>query len=38
VKVVDFSKARRDLRHDPQIDIREGIRRYAGWARKVYNR
>jgi len=38
VKVVDFSKARRDLRHDPQIDIREGIRRYDGWARKVYNR
>jgi dTDP-glucose 4,6-dehydratase len=38
VKVVDFSKARRDLRHDPQIDIREGLRRYAAWARKVYNR
>lgn len=38
VKVVDFSKARRDLRHDPQIDIREGIRRYTAWARKVYNR
>lgn len=36
VKVVDFSKARRDLRHDPQIDIREGIRRYVSWARKVY--
>lgn len=36
VKIVDFSKARRDLRHDPQIDIREGIRRYVAWARKVY--
>lgn len=36
VKVVDFSKARRDLKHDPKIDIREGIRRYVAWARKVY--
>jgi dTDP-glucose 4,6-dehydratase len=38
VKVVDFSKARRDLKHHPTIDIREGIRRYVAWARKVYNR
>jgi dTDP-glucose 4,6-dehydratase len=36
VKVVDFSKARRDLKHDPKIDIREGVRRYVAWARKVY--
>ncbi|HOQ99520.1 MAG TPA: NAD(P)-dependent oxidoreductase [Anaerolineae bacterium] len=36
VKVVDFTKARRDLRHDPQVDIREGIRRYVAWARSVY--
>jgi len=36
VKVVDFSKARRDLAHDPQIDIREGVERYVNWARKVY--
>jgi dTDP-glucose 4,6-dehydratase len=36
VKVVDFSKARRDLNHNPQIDIREGIRRYVAWARKLY--
>jgi dTDP-glucose 4,6-dehydratase len=36
VKVVDFSKSRRDLRHDPKVDINEGIRRYVGWARKVY--
>jgi dTDP-glucose 4,6-dehydratase len=36
VKVVDFSKAREDLEHDPQIDIREGIERYVTWARKVY--
>ncbi len=38
VKVVDFSKARRDLKHDPKIDIREGVRRYVAWARKVYEK
>ena len=37
VKVVDFSKSRRDLKHDPKIDIHEGIRRYAAWARKIYS-
>lgn len=36
VKVVDFSKARRDLKHDPKIEIHEGIRRYVAWARDVY--
>lgn len=36
VKIVDFSMARRDLKHDPQIDIREGVRRYVAWARNVY--
>ncbi|HJQ20592.1 MAG TPA: NAD(P)-dependent oxidoreductase [Gemmatimonadaceae bacterium] len=36
VKVVDFSKARRDLRHAPAIDIHEGVRRYVAWCRKVY--
>ncbi|MBN1814656.1 MAG: NAD(P)-dependent oxidoreductase [Anaerolineae bacterium] len=36
VKVVDFSKARRDLQHDPQVDIREGVRRYVAWVRRVY--
>lgn len=38
VKVVDFSKARRDLRHDPKIDVREGVRKYVAWARNVYGR
>ncbi len=38
VKTVDFSRARRDLKHDPKIDIREGIRRYVAWARKAYDR
>jgi dTDP-glucose 4,6-dehydratase len=36
VKVVDFGKARRDLKHDPQIDIREGVRRYVARARRIY--
>jgi len=36
VKVVDFSKARRDLSHNPKIDIREGVRRYVAWVRKTY--
>jgi dTDP-glucose 4,6-dehydratase len=36
VKVVDFSKSRRDLKHDPKIDIYEGVGRYVAWARKVY--
>ncbi len=34
VKIVDFSRARRDLKHDPQIGIEEGIRRYVAWVRK----
>lgn len=36
VKVVDFSKSRKDLQHNPRVDIREGIRRYTAWMRKVY--
>jgi len=36
VKVVDFSKARRDLKHDPKIDIRQGIQHYVAWAKRVY--
>jgi dTDP-glucose 4,6-dehydratase len=37
VKVVAFTKARLDLKHDPKIDIREGIRRYVAWMRKIYS-
>jgi dTDP-glucose 4,6-dehydratase len=37
VKIVDFSKARRDLKHEPKVDIHEGIRRYVAWARQVYS-
>ena len=36
IKIVDFSKARRDLKHDPKIDIHEGIRKYVAWAKKIY--
>ncbi len=36
IKVVDFSKARRDLKHDPKVNIHEGIRRYVAWAKKIY--
>lgn len=38
VKVVDFSKARRDLKHNPTIDVREGVRRYVAWARSAYGK
>ncbi len=38
IKVVDFSKSRKDLKHDPKVDIKEGIKRYVAWARKVYEK
>lgn len=38
VKVVDFSKARRDLNHDPKIGIHEGVKRYVAWMKKVYGK
>jgi len=36
-KQVDFSKIRRDLKHDPKISIEKGIPLYIEWMRKVYN-
>lgn len=36
VKIVDFSKARRDLDHNPQINLRNGIQRYVSWMKSVY--
>jgi len=36
VKQVDFSKSRRDLKHDPKVFIEEGIPLYADWMKKVY--
>ena len=38
VKIVDFSKSRRDLKHDPKIEIYQGIHQYVKWARKVYEK
>lgn len=38
IKMMDFSKARRDLKHAPKIDIHEGIRRYVTWAKSVYEK
>jgi dTDP-glucose 4,6-dehydratase len=38
VKIVDYSKSRRDLQHDPKIDIHEGVRRYVAWMKKVYGK
>ncbi|KXB09564.1 nucleoside-diphosphate sugar epimerase [candidate division MSBL1 archaeon SCGC-AAA385M11] len=37
VKVVDFSKSRRDLQHKAEIGLQEGIRRYVQWMRKAYS-
>jgi nucleoside-diphosphate-sugar epimerase len=31
-----MSRAERDLRHDPKINIEEGIARYVGWMRDHY--
>ena len=36
IKIVDYSKARRDLKHNPKIDIHEGVKRYVAWMRKTY--
>ncbi len=37
VKIVDFSKARRDLQHAPKIGIEEGVGRYVEWARPIFS-
>jgi dTDP-glucose 4,6-dehydratase len=36
IKQVDMSKARRDLKHDPQVSLEEGVARYAEWMRAAY--
>lgn len=36
IKTVDFSKAIRDLKHDPKIDPEEGIRRTTEWMKDKY--
>jgi dTDP-glucose 4,6-dehydratase len=37
VKHMDFSKARRDLGHDPKIPLEEGIPKTIEWMRKIYS-
>jgi dTDP-glucose 4,6-dehydratase len=36
VKHMDFSKARRDLKHDPKVSIEEGIPKTTEWMKKAY--
>ena len=36
VKIVDLSRARRDLGHAPKIPLREGVARYVQWMRDTY--
>lgn len=38
VKLVDYTKSRRDLKHAPAVDINEGVRRYVDWMRRVYGK
>jgi len=35
-KHMDFSKSRRDLKHDPKVPLEEGIPRTIEWMKKVY--
>jgi dTDP-glucose 4,6-dehydratase len=36
IKTVDFSKAIKDLGHNPVVDPEEGIRRTAAWMKDYY--
>ena len=36
IKTVDFSKAIKDLDHNPIVGPEEGIRRTADWMKKQY--
>ena len=38
VKHMDFSKIRRDLKHDPRIPIEEGIPKAIAWMKKYYGK
>jgi dTDP-glucose 4,6-dehydratase len=37
VKHIDFSKIRRDLKHNPQVSIEEGIPLTINWMKRAYN-
>jgi len=36
VKHMDFSKAVRDLKHDPKVTPEEGIKRTVEWMKSIY--
>jgi len=36
IKTVDFSKAIKDLNHDPVVEPEDGIRKTAEWMKKIY--
>ena len=36
VKTIDFSKAIRDLKHDPKVSPKEGIKRTVEWMKWYY--
>lgn len=36
VKQMDFSKAVKDLKHDPKVTPEEGIRRTVEWMKSIY--
>jgi dTDP-glucose 4,6-dehydratase len=38
VKHMDFSKARRDLKHNPKIPLEEGIPKTIKWMKQVYSK
>ena len=37
VKTIDFSKAIRDLKHDPKVSPEEGIEKTVEWMKRFYN-
>ena len=38
VKQMDFSKAVKDLKHDPKVTPEEGIRRTVEWMKSIYHK
>ena len=38
IKTMDFSKAVRDLGHEPKVTPEEGIRRTVKWMKSIYTR
>ena len=37
IKTMDFSKAVRDLKHDPKVTPEEGIKRTVEWMKSIYH-